>query len=67
MEISAIDPDGVSETVEENSSVFEFENLLNGTWDVRMRHANSVSGGPCTAPGSFSYNLVWNIVYQADS
>ncbi len=67
MEISAIDPDGVSETVEANSAVFEFEDLLNGTWDVRMRHANSATGGPCTAPGSFSYNLDWNIDYQAVS
>ena len=44
----------------------EYENLLNGTWDVRMRYANSVSGGPCGPTASFSYNLDWNIDYQAD-
>ena len=66
MEISVINPDGVLETVEANNAAFEYEDLLNGTWDVRMRHANSATGGPCAAPGSFSYNLDWNIDYQAD-
>ena len=66
MEISVINPEGISETIEANSAVFEYENLLNGTWDVRMRYANSVSGGPCGPTASFSYNLDWNIDYQAD-
>ena len=67
MEISVINPEGVLETVEGNNAAFEYEDLLNGTWDIRMRHANSATGGPCAAPGSFSYNLDWFIDYQADS
>ena len=63
IETSVIDPEDNSHTALGDN--FEFYDLSNGTWTVRMTNTGP-TGGPC--PGqSFSYNIDWYIDYQADS